>query len=97
LNFQDHDDAAISHMLEMLKLTKPLRNEQNIEDDVTQAIIIKKSEAPELPALNVTHGRLRPARGNLGRPQLTNFALNDGNLGVQLGSSFFSESDNIPF
>lgn len=84
-------------MLEMLKLTKPLRSEQNIEDDVTQAIIIKKSEARELPSLNVTPGRLRPVRGSVGRPQLTNFALNDGNLGVQLGSSFFSDNDNMPF
>jgi hypothetical protein len=29
----------------MLKLTKPLKPERNIDDDVTQAIIIKKSEA----------------------------------------------------
>lgn len=95
VDFRDEDEMPVDKLLDMLKLTKPLKSEQNVEDDVTQTIIIRKSEAPDLPQLQSSQPSANRRRS--GRPQLTNFAMNDGNLGVQLGSSFFSDTDNIPF
>lgn len=74
-----------------------------MEDDVSQPIIIKKSKNEVKNKLNSTKDSINrsinnnkhPSLSTIRKPQLTNYALNEANLGVQMGMnpSIFSEND----
>lgn len=72
--------------------------ERNVDDDTVQPIIIKKSSKPlsgikpsmQIPLNNdvikMSKTTKQQTMSKIRRPQLTNYALNDGsNLGVKLG------------
>ncbi len=70
---------------------------------MSQPIIIKKSKNEFKNKLNSTKDSInrstntgkQPSLSTIRKPQLTNYALNEANLGVQMGMnpSIFSEND----
>lgn len=104
LQFDFEQKPTLSTIASIKMTSAPLANERNVEDDVTQPIIIKKSKLAEVKhklnstkdSLNKSLNTAKPASlSTIRKPQLTNYALNEANLGVQMGMnpSIFSEND----
>lgn len=100
----DFEQKPTLSTLPTIKITAaPLPSEKNVDDDVSQPIIIKKSKNEFNNKLNSTKDSInkslntkpQPSLSTIRKPQLTNYALNEANLGVQMGMnpSIFSEND----
>lgn len=83
--------------------SKNLATQKNVEDDISQPIIIKQSKNilynkklnSTKDSINKSMNTGKPTLSTIRKPQLTNYALNEANLGVQMGMnpSMFSEND----